>query len=98
MITEQQDPIYKLKYLVVSVELTERPDGIKSGKWYHYIIGRGDSRIEGFRSGSLQSVTQHAYDMVEDLNERVNRKGSIYAPRISQRKQQANANRPEKVK
>lgn len=98
MMIEPQTPVYKQKYHVVSVELTERPNGIQSGTWYSYVIERGDSIIRGYRSGTLRSVTQHAYDMADDLNERANRKGSTYAPRIAQRKHQTNDNSAEKIK
>lgn len=87
MLTELEAENLKRKYQLVSVELTDRPAGVETGQWYCYIIERGSSVIEGFKSGTLYSVTQHANNVVEDLNERVNRKGSTYyAPRNTQRK------------
>lgn len=69
------------KYRVVSVEGTEPPQGVTNGNWYRYVIGDGSSKIEGMKSGSLATVTEHAHDVARDLNERAARGGSFYSPR-----------------
>jgi hypothetical protein len=45
------------------------------------VIGKGKSRIEGKKPGSLYEVTQHAETIVEDLNSRKARGGSMYVSR-----------------
>ena len=85
MLTETQSANLKQKYHVVSVELTDRPAGVETGKWYRYIIERGNSVIEGFKSGTLSGVTRHAENVADDLNERATRTGSTYAPRNTQK-------------
>jgi len=69
------------KYRVVAVEKSAPPPGISTGDWYRYVIGQGKSKIEGVKLGTLQTVTEHAQTMVDDLNTRSNRGGSFYAPR-----------------
>ena len=66
------------KFVLESVEETTPPEGAETGQWYSYIIGRGNSVITGKHAGSLTSVTEHAENIVEDLNSRSNRHGSIY--------------------
>jgi hypothetical protein len=69
------------KFRLESVEETSPPAGMNTGKWYSYIIGRGSSMINGKMAGSLRAVTEHAESVVEDLNSRANRHGSIYVSR-----------------
>jgi hypothetical protein len=69
------------KYNVKSIEKTDPPDGMQGDNWYHYVIGQGNSKIEGFRTGSLKSVTQHVNTYTEELNERIRTGGSTYAQR-----------------
>ncbi len=71
----------KLKYRVLSVEKTEPPEGMSGDNWHRYVIEHGSSTIEGIRSGTLKDVTQHAETFAEDLNLRMNSRGSTYAPR-----------------
>jgi len=65
-------------YRVESVEETDTPDGIPPGIWHRYIIGRGSSRIEGLKAGSMRAVTEHAECVAEDLNTRATRYSSAY--------------------
>ncbi|MBI1422175.1 MAG: hypothetical protein GC149_01830 [Gammaproteobacteria bacterium] len=81
MNTDAEYAINNEKYQVVAVEKSIPPQGIDTGSWYRYVIGQGKSEIVGFKLGSLQAVTEHAYAMVDDLNNRANRGGSFYAPR-----------------
>lgn len=69
------------KFSLESVEETSPPAGAAAGKWYSYIIGRGSSLIKGKKPGTLSAVTEHAECIVEDLNSRANRHGSIYVSR-----------------
>lgn len=69
------------KFRLESVEETTPPEGAEKGRWYSYIIGRGSSIIAGKKAGSLKDVTEHAESVVEDLNSRSNRHGSIYVSR-----------------
>jgi hypothetical protein len=77
----QEDDRNIYKYHVVSVEKTTTPEGLPGDNWHLYVIGQGNSRIEGKKPGSLRSVTEHAETVVEDLNSRKGRGGSTYAPR-----------------
>lgn len=61
-----------VKYRVISVEKTSTPEGM-TGNWHHYVIGEGNSKIDGKRPGTLQAVTQHAETVAENLNSRVGR-------------------------
>jgi hypothetical protein len=72
---------HERKYHVESVEKTTPPDGMPEGNWHRYIIARGRSKIEGFRPGSLQTVTQHAETVAEGLNERSFKGSSPYVSR-----------------
>lgn len=71
----------KLKFQVVTVEKTTPPEGMPGDNWHRYVIGQGTSKIEGKKPGTLQTVTQHAETVAEDLNLRMDRGGSTYAPR-----------------
>jgi hypothetical protein len=69
------------EYNVVTVEKTTPPEDMQGDNWHRYVIGKGSSRIEGKKPGSLHDVTQHAETVVEDLNSRKAKGGSMYAPR-----------------
>lgn len=81
MDTEQQEKTHERKYLVVSIEKTDPPEGMPEGDWHRYVIGRGGSIIEGFQPGSLKAVTQYVETYVEELNERAIKGHSAYATR-----------------
>ncbi len=68
--TDQYDKFGKRFFCVTSIEKTEPPAGVIEGEWYQYTNGHGDSAIHGRRSGSLQSVTRHAEEYAENLNQR----------------------------
>ena len=75
---ELEDNTVEGTYRVESVEKTDPPQGIAAGDWHRYIIGQGNSKIEGLKSGSLQAVTEHAESVAEDLNERATKYSSVY--------------------
>ncbi len=77
--TDQYDKFGKRFFCVTSIEKTEPPAGVIEGEWYQYTIGHGDSAIHGRRSGSLQSVTRHAEEYAENLNQRTLLGYSAYA-------------------
>lgn len=68
----------KPQYLLIKVEKAEPlPDWLSPGNWYRYTIRQGGSDIDGYKMGSLKSVTEYAEIVTADLNERVtNRKYS----------------------
>ncbi|KPK38829.1 MAG: hypothetical protein AMJ69_07380 [Gammaproteobacteria bacterium SG8_47] len=78
MSTELDDDSGEYKYRVLSVEKREAPAGLPAGDWHRYIIGRGTSKIEGSRIGTLYAVTQYAETAAEDLNARAARGQSSY--------------------
>jgi len=67
------------KYHLLSVEKTDAPKGQAGSNWHHYVIGQGSAKIEGYRPGSLKSVTEHAETVVTDLNARTASGKSTYA-------------------
>ena len=71
------------QYRVESVEEVPPPDGMPEANWFRYIISEGRSIIEGFRPGSLYSVTQHAETFANDLNARAANGYSFYVSRKS---------------
>jgi len=83
--TDQYDKFGKRFYCVTSIEKTEPPAGVIEGEWYQYTIGHGESAIHGRRSGSLQSVTRHAEEYAENLNQRTLLGHSAYAARRLQK-------------
>lgn len=82
----QEEEITNEKYRVVSVDKTTPPEGLPGKNWYHYVIGYGDSTIDGTKPGTLKGVTQHAEDVARDLNARSKSPRSQYAPKQTQRK------------
>lgn len=68
-------------YQVISVEKTKAPEGMPGDNWHHYVIGRGVTKIEGYKPGTLKAVTKYAEACAEDLNARSFKGYSAYAPR-----------------
>jgi hypothetical protein len=83
MMNENPENSTVVKFKLESVEETSPPTGAEKGKWFSYIIGRGSSMITGKKPGTLKTVTEHAENIVDDLNSRSNRHGSIYVSRRS---------------
>jgi len=71
----------KQQYQVESVEKIETPEGMPGKNWHRYVIRRGSGKIEGMKPGTLNSVTQHAKSVAEDLNLRAGGVYSAYAAR-----------------
>ena len=65
-------------YFVETVEMTQPPEGAPDDNWVRYVIGKGSSKIEGKKIGSLYDVTQHAKNVAECLNSRKDKYGSIH--------------------
>ena len=70
MMSELKDSKTDLKYRVMSVKKTTTPEGLQEGDWYRYVIGQGRSKIEGLRLGTLETVTEHAESVTNNLNTR----------------------------
>jgi len=68
-------------YKVEKVEQITPPEGMEDKIWHRYVIGRGNSRIEGKAPGSLEEVTQHAETLAEGFNLRRGKGGSTYTTR-----------------
>lgn len=84
MSTYLDDNNTRTKHRVMSVQKTSTPEGLPEGNWFRYVIGTGDSRIEGLRAGTLNDVTDHAETVAEGLNSR-DGKGYYTIP-VSRRK------------
>ena len=71
-----------MKYQIITVEKIDAPKGLPGENWYHYVIGHGNSKIDGSRPGTLQDVTLHAEQLVVDINSRCNQTtGTSYTRR-----------------
>ena len=46
-------PSISSKYVLVSIDKTEAPEGLPGTNWHQYIIERGNSQIVGKKPGSL---------------------------------------------
>lgn len=65
-------------YRVQSIAPAKPPIGAEGGSWFHYVIVQGDNLINGYRQGSLESVTHEIEENVELLNERrVGKRGRV---------------------
>ena len=57
-------------YRIQSIVPAKPPIGAVGASWFHYVIAQGDNLINGYRQGSLESVTLAIEENVELLNER----------------------------
>jgi len=73
-------------YKIVTVEKSSAPRGLTGDDWHHYVIGRGNSIIEGSKVGTLKEVTEHAKDLAERINARSDKYGVTYVSSYSPRK------------
>jgi len=76
MASEEEESASELKYSVMLVESIPPPENM-TGIWYRYVIGEGNSRIDGIKCGSLQAVTEHAETFAENLNLRLGSKSYL---------------------
>ena len=65
-------------YKIVTIEKSAAPRGWTGDDWHHYVIGRGNSIIEGDKVGTLKEVTEHAKDLAERINARNDKYGITY--------------------
>jgi len=67
------DDSIKSKYHVIKVEKTTAPEGMLGENWYLYVIQKGNlsnSIMECKKTGTLNSVTEHAKEVAETINSR----------------------------
>jgi len=76
----------ELKYRMELIEKCPAPEGITGDDWHHYVIGRGISKVEGKRAGTLREVTKHVKDLAERINARSDKNGIVYASTYTPRK------------
>ena len=61
----------KPRYTLVSVEKPDPlPSWLPDGNWHRYTIRQGSSDLEGYKAGSLKTVTRYAELVAEELNNR----------------------------
>lgn len=65
-------------YKIVAIEKSSAPKGFPGDDWHHYVIGRGDSIIEGDKVGTLKEVTEHVKDLAERISARSDKYGTTY--------------------
>jgi len=73
-------------YKIVNIKKSPAPRGLTGDDWHHYVIGRGNSIIEGDKVGNLKEVTAHAKDLAERINARNDKYGITYVSTYSPRK------------
>ncbi len=70
------------RYEIESVRRTDPPPEAEgNAPWYRYVITQGPNTIEGYRQGSLKTVTVAVKKIVAQLNERQSGKRSPAAPK-----------------
>jgi len=67
--TEEALVVRKL-YEIVSILKTESPPGAVGSDWHRYVIAHGTNIINGYKQGSLNSVTAAVEENVAQFNER----------------------------
>ena len=68
-----RDDSIKSKYHVIKVEKTTPPEGMLGENWYLYVIQKGsltNTIMDCKKTGTLESVTEHAKDVAETINSR----------------------------
>jgi len=65
-------------YKIVAIKKSIAPKGYTGDDWHHYVIGRGNSIIEGDKVGTLKEVTEHVKDLAERINARSDKYGTTY--------------------
>lgn len=70
MIIQSEEEWLSSRFEIKSIGRCEPPTGIIGGDWYQYIVGQEESRITGYKSGTLESVTEHVEEFIAGLNDR----------------------------
>ena len=60
----------KSRFTIEIIEKSDPPSNMEGKNWYRYIISQGQRKITGFKTGTLQSVTEHVESFTDGLNER----------------------------
>ncbi len=81
-----KDNTKEYTYKVVTVEKSAAPKGMAGDDWHHYVIGCGNSFIEGKKTGTLKEVVEHAKDLAERINARTDKHGTTYMSTYTPRK------------
>lgn len=86
MENESNEEWVRSKFEIESIEKCEPPKGMAGGTWYQYIVGQQGSKITGYKSGTLKSVTKHVEEFIAGLNDRSAKGYSPYAHTTRSRK------------
>ena len=65
-----EPPVLDDPYVVVSVKRSETPPGAEGTDWHRYVIVQGKNKINGYRQGSREDVTEAVTEIAARLNER----------------------------
>ena len=76
----------KPRFEIERIEKCQTPKGMAGENWYQYIVGQQDSKITGYKSGTLKSVTEHVEEFIAGLNDRSARGYSPYTQMTRARK------------
>lgn len=58
------------KFIIERIEKSDPPKDMTGDSWYQYTVRQKGRTITGFKSGTLESVTEHVESFTEGLNER----------------------------
>ena len=70
METTCEDEWKKSGFIIECIEKVDPPTDMTGDYWYRYIVRQNKRKITGFKSGTLESVTEHVELFTEGLNER----------------------------
>ncbi len=58
------------RFIIERIEKSDPPKDMTGDSWYRYTVRQKGRKISGFKSGTLESVTEHVEMFTEGLNER----------------------------
>lgn len=70
MNTILEDESNKSSFTIMAIEKSDPPKDMAGKDWYRYIVRQKKRNITGFKTGTLESVTEHVESFTEGLNER----------------------------
>jgi hypothetical protein len=86
MVKESNEEWTRASFEIESIEKCAPPKGMAGENWYQYIVGQQGSKITGYKSGTLKSVTKHVEEFIAGLNDRSAKGYSPYAHNTRGRK------------
>jgi hypothetical protein len=76
----------RTRFEIECIKKCTTPQGLAGENWYQYIVDQEGSKITGYKSGTLKSVTEHVEEFIAGLNQRAAKGYSPYAQTTRSRK------------